>query len=262
MGVIEATALGIVQGLTEFFPVSSSGHLVLAESLLGVDTPGVSFEVFVHLATVAAVVVVYRRRIARVILRAGRRDPEAVGYLGKLVLGSVPAGVAGLTLAGPVARAFDSPTLVAGNLIVTGAIVYSTRWLVFRGQRPLPTWGGSLVIGVAQALALLPGISRSGATVAAALGDRTERTSAAEFSFLLSIPAILGASLLELPALMSGGFGLGAAAAAAAFVSAFLAAILAIVLFVRWLRIGRFHLFAYYCWIVGAGFLVYAGLAP
>ena len=97
--------------------------------------------------------------------------------------------------------------------------------------------------------------------MAAALGDRTERVSAAEFSFLLSVPAILGASVLELPELLQAGNGLGAAAISAAFVSAFIAAIIAIVVFVRWLRIGWFHRFAYYCWIVGGGYLLFAMFA-
>lgn len=262
MHLLQAIALGIVQGLTEFFPVSSSGHLVLAQDLLGIDTPGVSFEVLVHLATVAAILVVYRRRIVRLFLEAASGDRHANGYIAKLILASVPVAVIGLAFGDAIAGAFDSPQLVAFNLLATGGIIFSTRWLVTIARRPAPapTWRGAAGIGVAQAVALLPGISRSGATVAVALADRTERAAAAEFSFLLSIPAILGASALELPAILDHGLGLGATAVIGAASSAFLAAIAAIVLFVRWLRIGRLHFFAYYCWLVGGGYLLYKAI--
>ena len=260
MHLLQAIALGIVQGLTEFFPVSSSGHLVLAQDLLGIDTPGVSFEVLEHLATVAAILVVYRRRIVRLFLETASGDRNAAVYMAKLILASVPVAVIGLAFGDAIAGAFDSPQLVAFNLLVTGGIVFSTRWLVRIARRPAPTWRGAAGIGVAQAVALLPGISRSGATVAVALADRTERAAAAEFSFLLSIPAILGASALELPAILDHGLGLGATAVIGAASSAFLAAIAAIVLFVRWLRIGRLHFFAYYCWLVGGGYLLYTAI--
>ncbi len=261
MDPLEAIALGIVQGLTEFFPVSSSGHLVLAESLLGVNPPGLSFEILVHLATVAAVIAVYRKRLVALALGAARGQPDALRYIGKLFVASVPAAVVGIWLFDAVTEAFDSPRLVAVSLLVTGGLVYTTRWLVALGERSEPTWPGSLGVGVAQAISLLPGISRSGATVVAALANRTERVAAAEFSFLLSVPAILGASALEIPGLSVAELGLGPGTLAAALVSAFIAAVFALVLFVRWLRGGRFHLFAYYCWLVGGGFLLYTFVA-
>ena len=257
MGLVEAIALGLVQGLTEFFPVSSSGHLVLAQSLLDVTTPGVSFEVLVHLASVTAVIVVYRRRLSALIFNSLKGQREALRYVVKLFVASIPAGLAGVLLGDAISHAFDSPPLVAVSLLITGAIVYSTRWLIALGERTEPSWWGSLGIGIAQAASLLPGISRSGATVAAALGDRTERVAAAEFSFLLSVPAILGASVLEVPALVTAEVGLAFSSVAAAFLSSFAAAVVAIVLFVRWLRGGRLHVFAYYCWVVGGGYLLY-----
>lgn len=262
MTVWEGIALGILQGLTEFFPVSSSGHLVLAEALLGVNPPGVSFEVLVHLATLVSVLTVYGRRVLTLAVGAARGRPDAWSYLGMLFLASVPIGVAGIGLSGPISRVFDLPIVAAASLLVTGAVVYAIQWLLRYGEREDPGWWGSLAVGLAQAVALLPGISRSGFTVAAALGARTRPERAAEFSFLLSVPAILGAGLLHVPELRASG---GGAAAnmpiVAAAVSAFLAGMAAILLFVRWLRGGRFHLFAYYCWMVGGVYILYSLIA-
>lgn len=261
MTVLEAVTLGLLQGLTEFFPVSSSGHLVLAEALLGVNPPGVSFEVLVHLATVLSVLVVYRGRLVGLIAGALRRDERQLRYLGLLALASVPAAIVGTSLSGAIGRLFDLPLVAALSLLVTGSVVYATRWLLRRAEQPDPGWRGSLAVGVAQALALIPGLSRSGLTVTTALWARTRRDAAAEFSFLLSVPAIIGASLLEIPELVRPEASLDAPPLAAAALAAFVAGLLAIVLFVRWLRSGRFYRFAYYCWVVGAGYIVFELIA-
>ena len=256
MSLLEAILLGLLQGLTEFFPVSSSGHLVLAEAMLGVNPPGLSFEVLVHLATLASVLVLYRGRLFALAGGVARGDREAIRYVGLLVLGSIPIGVAGITLTEPISRTFDLPAITAFNLLITGCVVYAIRWLSSRGSQPDPGWLGAAAVGVAQALALLPGISRSGMTVAAALGARTRSERAAEFSFLLSVPAILGASILELPELSHSGLDTGALELTAAAGTAFIVGLLAIFLFVRLLQKGTFHLFAFYCWIVGGGYLL------
>jgi len=261
MTLLEAIILGIVQGLTEFFPVSSSGHLVLAEAVLDVNPPGVSFEVLVHLATVLSVLAVYRRRVAELAVGVLRIDRSSIRYIGLLLLASVPAALAGTTLTEEVSSLFDMPILVAVALLVTGAVVYATRWLVDRGDRRDPGWRGSFAVGVAQALAIIPGISRSGFTVATAMMAKTRREAAAEFSFLLSVPAILGASVLQAPELLSGGSGIGGVSLAAAAVAAFGAGLLAIVLFVRLLRTRLFHRFAYYCWAVGGAYILYVLIA-
>lgn len=258
MSLLEAIALGIVQGLTEFFPVSSSGHLVLAEALLDVNPPGVAFEVLVHLATLLSVLALYWRRIVELVVGAVRGRPAELRYLGMLGVASVPAALLGTALSGAIAGVFDLPLVVAVGLLATGGVVYSIRWLAADCDRPDPGWSGSLWVGIAQALALLPGLSRSGFTVAVALHARTKREIAAEFSFLLSAPAILGASALEIPELAGGAAGIGGAALLAAALSAFLAGLLAILLFLRWLKRGSFHRFAYYCWAVGGAYIVYA----
>lgn len=260
MTLLEAVVLGLVQGLTEFFPVSSSGHLVLVQSLLGVNPPGISFEVLVHLATAVSVVAVFWRRIERLLVGAWRGDKDSLAYIGMLALATLPAAIAGITLKEAFVRSFESPLLTAVNLLITGGIVFSTRWLLARGRRENPGWVGSLGVGVAQAFALLPGISRSGITVTAALGARTRRDVAAEFSFLLSLPAILGASLLSLPELWAGPASAGPIELGAAALAAFVAGFTAIRLFVRWLATGHFHRFAYYCWAVGSLYILYATL--
>ena len=258
MTLLEAIVLGVLQGLTEFFPVSSSGHLVLAESLLGVNPSGVYFEVMVHLATVFSVIFAYRRRLLSLAVGLARRERDSVRYVLLLALASVPAALVGIALAGAVSRQFDRPLLAAFNLLVTGCIVYATRYLLDRGDRRDPGWAGSVGIGVAQAFAILPGISRSGSTVAAALWYGVSREAAAEFSFLLLIPAIVGASALQLPQVMAGADGTGGIQLVAASLSAFAAGLVAILLFVRWLRVGHFHRFAYYSWAVGGAYILYS----
>jgi undecaprenyl-diphosphatase len=261
MTLLEAIILGLVQGLTEFFPVSSSGHLVLAEAMLGANPPGVSFEVLVHMATAVSVIFLYRRRIVSLLAAAARRERDALSYLGMLVVASIPAAIVGITLSGAVAAAFDSPSLVAVNLLVTGGVVFATRWLLGRGDRDNPGWMRSVFVGIAQAFALLPGISRSGFTVTAALAARTRPERAAEFSFLLSVPAIVGATLLEVPEFIGAEAATGTLQLLAAAVTAFVAGLIAIGLFIRWLGTGHFHRFAYYCWLVGAAYLIYGVIA-
>lgn len=252
MTLFEALLLGILQGLTEFLPVSSSGHLVLAEALLRVPTPGVFVEVALHVATLLAVVLVYRRRLATLVADAARRDPEALRYVGLLALATLPAGLVGLTLRGPIERVFHSPALVGTTLLLTGTLLWTTRWAPCRPGRERPTWSAALLIGAAQAVAILPGISRSGATIAAALWAGLRPDRAAEFSFLLAIPAIAGAALLETPDLAAALQDIGTTTLAAGFAAALLTGTASILLLVWMLRRSAFPAFAYYLWAVGA----------
>jgi len=260
MTVLSAAILGVVQGLTEFLPVSSSGHLVLAGALLGVPEGSLSFDIMVHLGTLTAVLAVYRADIARLIAGiAARRRPDLV-LAGLLVLGSIPAGIAGFLLADGVESLFDSPAVVSAMLLVTGTVLFSTRF--FRaGDRREPRAAGSLAVGLSQAVAILPGVSRSGMTISAGLLAGLGRESAARFSFLLSIPAILGAALLDL----TGGDGIGTldpGVAATGFALSAVTGYFALRLLIRFLAAGRFHLFAWYCWALGGiGLALTAGSA-
>lgn len=220
----EAVVLGVVQGLTEFLPVSSSGHLVITQALLGVDTPGVFFEVMVHVATLLSVVVVYRGPVASLLRRAVAGDAEAWAYLGKLGLASIPAAVGGM-------------------LLVTGAFLWSTRWALRDANRARVGWGAALWMGVAQAFAILPGISRSGTTVTAALWRDVDPDAAAQFSFLMSIPVILGAGLLEAGELFADAAPIDLLPTGVAFVAAAVSGVLAIRLFVSMLQRRNFYAF-------------------
>lgn len=262
MSSLDAVLLGVVQGLTEFLPVSSSAHLVMAGALLGIRQPGVLFETLVHVATLAAVLWVYRERVAELTAGLARRDADSLRYVGLLALASVPAGLAGVLGRDFFVSAFDRPAAAAALLLVTGGLVWSLKRTADAASRPRPGAGQALLVGVAQALAILPGISRSGSTVAAGVWRGVDPVRMAEFSFLLSVPAIAGAALLELD-------GLGAAAAtdravplAAGFVAALVAGVAAIRLFVRTLEARSFHRFAWYCWAAGGAYLVAAWLMP
>jgi undecaprenyl-diphosphatase len=302
----EAAVLGVIQGLTEFFPVSSSGHLVMGGAVLGLEVPGILFEVAVHVATLVSVLFVYRLRIWTLIRGCcGLEEESTWPYVLKLALATVPAAVIGFTMEDWFEARFDDPVFAGTMVLVTGSFVWSSRWVHDEGRRALPfdwvpilfallvsflagtvvpflavlaveaaimfvsrataaqewrtepTWGGALLMGIAQSAAILPGISRSGSTVLAGMWRRIDPVAAAEFSFLMSIPAILGAAVLKIPDVATEGTGVGALPLLIGGVAAGVAGILAISLFVALLRRQNFYTFAYYCWAVGALFLLY-----
>lgn len=194
--MLTAAAWGLIQGLTEFLPISSSGHLVLIPALFGFAEPGLAASVMLHLGTLLAVLAYYRADLLRLLHL--RTDPEARRILLLLAIGTVPAALVGLTLHGPLEVIFTEPWLVAVALMVTGAVLLFTL-LVGKGMRRLAEgrWTDGVVVGLAQAFALLPGISRSGMTITAGMAQGFQRPEAARFAFLLSIPAIGGAALID-----------------------------------------------------------------
>jgi undecaprenyl-diphosphatase len=252
----EGVVLGLVQGLTEFLPVSSSGHLVLAETAMGLSLPGVGVFALLHFATLLAVLVVYWRRLWSLLRGAGAGDRASWRYLGLLALATVPAAAAGLLFRDFFERSFDSLLLVSADFAVTGAILWSTRYARSRSALSEPSAPGAGAIGLAQVLAILPGISRSGTTVAAALWVGVAPAKAAEFSFLMAIPAIAGAALLEAPAAVaSTSVGLGELSAS--FLAALISGVVAIKLLVRMLESGTFYRFAPYCWLLSLSSLMW-----
>jgi undecaprenyl-diphosphatase len=250
----EAFILGIVQGLTEFLPVSSSGHLVVLQSLFGTEQHGILVEISVHLATLVSVLIVYRRRVAGLIVGVVRRDPDSLSYGLKLVVATIPAVVLVLIAGDFLDAQFESPGTAGIGFLVTGAILWTTKRTAQEARLPAPTWTAALLIGCAQAAAICPGISRSGATVTTALALGVAPAAAAEFSFLMSVVAISGAAVRSLPELTSVAPGelvpLMIAAGAA-----MVAGVAAIGLFVRLLKTCAFYRFAYYTWALGAGVL-------
>lgn len=255
MSYFDAVILGLVQGLTEFLPVSSSGHLVMAQTFLGVPAPGVFLEVSLHVATLLSVMVVYRKKLLELAVGAVRRDGAALRYIGMLALATVPVAIVGFLFKDAIEAAFDTPYVTGYMLLGTGAILWSTRHGAGQDGRGDPGAGQALAIGVAQCLALLPGISRSGTTIAAGLWLRLDGVRAAEFSFLMSLPAIGGAAILQATELQGGDAIHGPLLAA--FATALVAGVVAIRSLVWLLRRKGFHHFAWYTWAAGALFLAY-----
>ncbi|MDI6870062.1 MAG: undecaprenyl-diphosphate phosphatase [Bacillota bacterium] len=247
MNIFTAAVLGLTQGLTEFLPVSSSGHLVVLQHYLKVPEAGVTFDVFLHFATLLAVVVYFRADL-RALLRDRRR-------LLLLLAGSVPAGLAGVALEGLFTRLFSSVLAVGVALIGTGFILWGAERLAasYRDRRAAEqmTVADAWWVGVAQAVAIIPGISRSGATIATGLARGLERETAARFSFLLSIPVILGATVLQLRHLPAGSF-LESAPLVVGFLAAFLSGLAAIWLLLGVVRRRHLTIFSWYVWALGA----------
>ncbi|MEN8180934.1 MAG: undecaprenyl-diphosphate phosphatase [Myxococcota bacterium] len=256
MDWLVAAFLGLVQGVTEFLPVSSSGHLVLAEELLGVREEGILFEVAVHVATLVAVVIFYRRRIGALVGGALRGRPEALVYGAKLALATLPAVVLVLGAGDFLTSLYQQPLAVGMALLATGLMLITTRRTLPEAHDPAPGYGAAVLIGCAQAIAIVPGISRSGATVCLALALGVAPAAAAEFSFLMSVIAILGALVLQLPDLQAVSPGAWFDLSVGGF-TALVSGLASLWLFVRLLEARSFHRFAYYVWATGAAVIVW-----
>jgi len=241
-----AVTLGIIQGLSEFLPISSSAHLILAPWFFGWPDPGLTFDVALHVGTLIAVAVYFWRDWIALFRAAPRpRSPEGRLFW-LLILGALPGGIAGVLLDSLAERTLRSPLLIAGTLAVMGLVLFGAdRWS--RRDRGLLDLGplDAVLIGVAQALAIIPGVSRSGMTIATARGRGVDRADAARFSFLLGSPIILGAALFKLrhligiPGAIDGPFLAGIATSA-------VVGLLSIGFMLRYLRSAGFGLFVIY----------------
>ncbi len=254
MSYFDAIILGLVQGLTEFLPVSSSGHLVMAQTFLDVPSAGVFLEVALHVATLISVMVVYRAKLWELILGTARRDRTALRYVGMLILATLPVVVIGLLFRDPIEAAFDTPYVTGFMLLVTGVILYSTNWALRQQPDDEPSSKHALTMGLAQCFALFPGVSRSGSTIAAGLWVGLKGERAAEFSFLMSLPAIAGAAILQIPEVGEATFD---GPLLAGFIASLIAGIAAIKSLVWLVKRQGFHYFAWYVWAVGLFFLGY-----
>lgn len=269
-----AAILGIVQGLTEFLPVSSSGHLVILQSLTGLKMPGLTFEVAVHLGTLLAVLIALWPDVRALLgalvgrpppgSRRLRRRGSERRLLAMIVVALIPTGVIGLAGKDFFEKLFASPRAAAWALLLTGLILAVTPSLLRGRTRLLEVRGRqALLVGTAQGLAIVPGLSRSGLTIAAALAAGLEPDAAARFSFLLSVPAILGAAAVDaLDVLRSGGLTIPAPPLVVGTLTATLVGVAS----VRWMlglvRQGRLQPFAYYCWAAGILTLASTYLRP
>ncbi len=288
MTTATAVALGVLQGITEFLPVSSSGHLALARALLGYDLePGMTFEIAVHFGSFCSIVVYFRKRLARLfhglagaIVRCGssfaayRADPSA-RFTAIVLVSMLPAVAVGAMTKRYVEHAFVNPALTAALLLVTGTALFSTRFASRRRagragpedaapQVPTPernaaglapgrpvTLRSGVWIGVAQAVAILPGISRSGATISTGLWMGVSRDELAEFSFLMVLPVLAGATLLESLELVLAGRPVVTTALAVGFAASFVTGYLALASLIALLKRSKLHYFGYYCWALG-----------
>jgi undecaprenyl-diphosphatase len=267
LGLFHALFLGFIQGLTEFLPVSSSGHLVLFQRFFGLLEPELFFDICLHVGTLGAVCLFFRRDIAALIKavlallackgKAASLPPETqeeLAMVGMILAGTVPTGVLGLVIKGFSATVFSSLPLVGAMLCVTAGLLLATAW-VPGGRDQKITLPKALLIGLIQGVAVLPGLSRSGSTIVLALFLGMSRERAARFSFLLSIPAIAGASLLAVLDLSGGAvppWGMIAAGTAVSAVTGYLALRFLVYIVGR----GKLHFFAPYCLLLGLVALV------
>ncbi len=265
MSIWQSLFLGLIQGLTEFLPVSSSGHLVIMQKLLGVQKPGITLEVMLHFGTLIAVLIFFSSDLYRIynslkiglvkllkredISEIGRADPMIrIAFF--IILASIPTAIIGLIIERFFSELFEATLPVGISLIITGAILWlsSKKTAQARIFAEMKT-DDALLIGIAQGLAVIPGISRSGATISTGLLRGLDRKDAARFSFLLSIPALLGVSLKEIPELTLNPS--NSLALLGGVVIAVISGYIALRILINLLEQGKFYFFAYYCWAVG-----------
>lgn len=273
MEIYQGIILGILQGLTEFLPVSSSGHLVLGQNFFGIKEPAFAFDISVHMGTFAATVVVFRKEILSILKslwglaskllylkaspgigtgnRTGKNDPHIRLSL-LIITGSIPTACIGFFLKQYEHVIFSSVPLVGTMLLVTGTFLWLTRNIDHSGAEVEGfRHKTAFLVGICQGLAVIPGISRSGATISAAVFAGIERKTAARFSFLLSLPAIFGAQLLSFKDSMDGSNAALGDVTIYGTVVSFITGYFALVLLLKIVNQGKFYMFAPYCWVLG-----------
>lgn len=260
MTVFQAIVLGVLQGLAEFLPISSSAHLALAPWVFRWQDPGLAFDVALHLGTLVAVLWYFRRdwfalsRSALGIVRRRSVQTAEEWRVVFLVIGTIPGAIVGVLLEDAAETSLRAPALIAVMLMIMGVVLWAADHCVAT-DRPLPSmhWRDALLIGIAQSFALIPGVSRSGATMSAARVLRFDRRSAAVFSFLLSMPITAAAAVVKVPdAIALGGF---SPALIAGVLAAALSSWLAIAVLLRYLARNSFGIFALYRLLLGAAIL-------
>ena len=265
MTFIEAIILGIIQGATEFLPVSSSGHSILVPAVFGLSQPTLGMSVVAHLGTLLAVVIYFYGDLWQIVTITLKsiQERQLMAYPESrlawyIVLGSLPAAVAGLLLEDWLANIFTNPHWAAVFLIGTAVtLIIGERLLSGHKQLADMTWLDALIIGLFQALALLPGMSRSGSTIMAGLTRGLNRELAARYSFLMSVPIIFGAGILQLPDVLSGNLSVGSSILVATFITSAIVGYLCIRFLMSWLRQRNLHPFAVYCATFGLLFLLF-----
>jgi undecaprenyl-diphosphatase len=262
--VLDALILGVVQGLTEFLPVSSSGHLVIVPELLNIPAPTLAFDVLVHVATLVAVLGYFMRDVSKIVLSlvAPRRlrDRQEVKYWRRifvwLVIGSIPAALSGFLLSGFFESLFDSTLAVGVFLLITSLLLWGSDFALGRVRREPAQLGrmragDALIVGCFQALAIAPGLSRSGSTIAAGVFLGFDRPTAARFSFLLSIPVIFGAFIFKVKDIGGAFAGTSSMAYVLGAVAAAISGFVAVYFLMRFVKEHRLRGFAIYTALLG-----------
>lgn len=258
MDTLQAIVLGLVQGLTEFLPVSSSGHLQIANALLGTDLnpdSNVTFSLTLHAATVLSTIVVLWREVWRLLCGLfSRTFTQEQAYVLKIVISMVPIGIVGFCFMDYIEVAFSSLAVVGAMLLVT-AVLLAFAYYAKPRQKETISYRDAFVIGLAQACAAMPGLSRSGTTIATGLLLGNKKESVAQFSFLMVLPPIIGNALLDI---VKGDFGGGVETLplVAGFLTAFITGCLACKFMIEIVKRGKLIWFAVYCAIVGAATLI------
>ena len=258
---IEALILGLIQGLTEFLPVSSSGHLEIGKVLLNVEVKeDLTFTVLVHFATVLSTITVFFGEIKELTrgLFAFRWNAETK-YVSRILLSMIPVLIVGILFKDEVESLFSGNLkLVGGALLVTAALLISTQ-LVKAGTKKIP-FLDALLMGIAQAIAVIPGISRSGATISAGLLMKNDRSEVARFSFLMVLIPIIGAALLDILSISSSNSepGISAGSLIIGFLAAYISGYLACTWMIRLVKKGNLYWFAIYCSLVGVVAIIFS----
>ncbi len=251
MSIFEAILLGIVQGFSEFLPISSSGHLVLLQKIFGIQEGALTFDIALHLATLIAVMVVYREKILEILKKPFSKLPVYI------VLGTIPIGILGLLFNDKIEQLFETGATLGAGFIFTGIILMLAE-NVGKKERDLEKMKVSdpLLIGTAQAVAMLPAVSRSGMTISSALALGVERKTAADFSFLLSIPAILAAVVLDVYKMVKTGenalAAIGTAPLVLGMLFAAVAGFFAVKTMLKLIQNRKLKYFSWYLWGLGA----------
>ncbi len=272
MDILQAIIIGIVQGLTEFLPISSSAHLIFIQELLGAEQANLAFDVLLHLGTLVAVVGYYFKDIIRMIkaffssiadifrgkFKQGFKEDNYKKLTWMVIIGTIPAGIVGVLFDAEIEALFNSLSIPAFFLLITGVLLYTSQRINV-GDRNIEKSNikDSIIVGIGQALAIIPGLSRSGTTISAGLFLGMDKEFVAKFSFLLAIPAILGATLVQLKDI-SAGLDANMTAYVFGFLAALISGYLAISLLLKLIKERSLDIFAYYCWIVGGIILVYS----
>jgi undecaprenyl-diphosphatase len=269
MNLLEAIIIGIIQGTTEFLPISSDGHLVIVPAVFNISQPDLVLIGLVHAGTLVAILGYFRRDLWNIgrefVAGLVRRDPmgttdSRTGWF--MILGSLPAAIVGLLLIDFFERQFELPIVAAVGLLVTSGFL-AVAELLRKGEKPIEkiTALDTIIIGLFQILALFPGISRSGTTISAGLWRGLDRSTAARFSFLVGLPAIAGAGLLSIIDIFTAQGTLSALHYVAAFTAAAVTGYLCIAFLLSWLKNHTLWIFAIYCGVLGSLYLIFTFLS-